>query len=191
MAADAASRDDAGNWARFQSPPLLQNSPFHRFGVTIRAKAETRRDRRILPDEEHALLKAALEMDAEQHACVAMAMHDRIIGALETCCRQGEVLRILNRHVDWEHHQLAIPGAHAKDAEDRRVPFDPHGRLAPILKRQKALGPAAHVFGGLDGEFQGSFRTAWESVVLRAHGHDTVRTKTGGRVNREAPASSM
>jgi hypothetical protein len=29
------------------------------------------------------------------------AMHDRIIGALETCCRQGEMLRIQNRHVEW------------------------------------------------------------------------------------------
>ena len=49
-------------------------------------------------------------------------------GALETCCRQGEMLRIQNRHVDWERHQIAIPGAHAKDSENRRVPFDPQGR---------------------------------------------------------------
>jgi integrase len=62
-------------------------------------------------------------------------MHDRTIGALETCCRRGEMLRIQNRHVDWERHQIAIPGRHAKDAENRRIPFDPHGRLAPILTR--------------------------------------------------------
>ena len=37
-------------------------------------------------------------------------MHDRIIGALETCCRQGEMLRIQNRHVDWAQHQIVIPG---------------------------------------------------------------------------------
>ena len=35
------------NWGRFQDPPLLMNSPFHRFGVTIRTKDETKRDRRI------------------------------------------------------------------------------------------------------------------------------------------------
>ena len=40
------------NWGRFQDPPLLANSPFHRFGVTIRAKEETHRDRRLGPDEE-------------------------------------------------------------------------------------------------------------------------------------------
>lgn len=176
----------AVNWARFQTPPLLQNSPFHRFGISIRAKSENKRDRRILADEERALLKAALEMNSEVHAWVGQSMHDRIVGAIETCCRQGEMLRIQSRHVDWQHHQLAIPGANAKDAENRRVPFDPHGRLAPILKRRKGLGLSAYVFGGPDGEFQASFRTAWESLVLRAHGHDTIRTSKGGRVNREA-----
>lgn len=35
-------------------------------------------------------------------SAVGSAMHDRIIGALETCCRRGEILRIQNRHVDWE-----------------------------------------------------------------------------------------
>jgi len=40
------------NWGRFQDPPLLMNSPFHRFGVTIRTKDETKRDRRIGPEEE-------------------------------------------------------------------------------------------------------------------------------------------
>jgi hypothetical protein len=61
-----------------------------------------------------------------------------------TCCRQGEMLRIQNRHVDWEQHQIAIPGSKAKDRENRRVPFDPKGRLAPILRRRAALGPNAY-----------------------------------------------
>jgi hypothetical protein len=30
----------AVNWARFPTPPLLKNSPFHRVGVSIRAKTE-------------------------------------------------------------------------------------------------------------------------------------------------------
>jgi hypothetical protein len=66
-----------------------------------------------------------------------------IIGALETCCRKGEMLRIQNRHVDWERFQIAIPGANAKDSENRRVPFDPQGRLmlghADIKQTQRYL----------------------------------------------------
>ena len=172
------------NWGRFQDPPLLASSPFHRFGVTIRAKEETHRDRRLGHDEEKALLTAALAMNCAEHRCVGAAMHDRIIGALETCCRQGEMLRIQNRHVDWERHQVAIPGAHTKDSENRRIPFDPQGRLAPILKRRAKLGPSAYVFGGSEGEFQDSFKTAWESLLLLANGHDTTRAKPGARVDR-------
>jgi integrase len=123
-------------------------------------------------------------MNDADHKWVGSSMHDRVIGALETCCRQGEMLRILNRHVEWEQHQIAIPGAHAKDAENRRIPFDPHGRLAPILKRRAALGPNAFVFGSPSGEFVASFKTAWESLLLVANGHDTKRAKPGARVDR-------
>ena len=87
-------------------------TPFHRFGVNIKTKEETKRDRRTGLQEEQALLAAR-----SKPAVV-----------------KGEMLRIQNRHVDWEQHQIAIPGKHAKDGENRRIPFDPHGRLAPILK---------------------------------------------------------
>jgi integrase len=95
------------------------------------------------------------------------------------------MLRIQNRHVDWEQHQIAIPGKHAKDGDNRRIPFDPHGRLAAILKRQKSLGPSAFVFGSSAGEYVESFKTAWESLLLLANGHDPKRAKPGARVDRE------
>ncbi len=172
------------NWGRFQDPPYLTTTPFHRFGVNIKTKEETKRDRRIGLQEEQALLAACGEMSNAEHKYVGSSMHDRVIGALETCCRQGEMLRIQNRHVDWERHQIAIPGRHAKDAENRRIPFDPQGRLTPILKRRTTLGPSAFVFGSPAGEFVASFKTAWESLLLLANGHDTKRTKPGARVDR-------
>ena len=172
------------NWGRFQDPPYLTTTPFHPFGVTIRTKEETKRDRRVGLEEERALLAACSKMNGPEHKSVGSAMHDRVIGALETCCRQGEMLRIQNRHVDWEQHQIAIPARHAKDGENRRIPFDPHGRLAPILTRRKALGPAAFVFGSPAGEFVSSFKTAWESLLLVANGHDTKRARPGARVDR-------
>ena len=173
------------NWGRFQDPPYLTTTPFHRFGVNIKTKEETRRDRRIGMQEEQTLLTTCLAMNDADHKWAGSSMHDRLIGALETCSRQGEMLRIQNRNVDWEQHQIAIAGAHAKDAENRRIPFDPQGRLAPILKRRAALGPYAFVFGSPDGEFVASFKTAWESLLLVTHGHDTKRVKPGARVDRE------
>ena len=90
------------------------------------------------------------------------------------------MLRIQNRHVEWPQHQIVIPGVNAKDAENRRIPFDPRGRLAPILKRRAQLGLDAFVFGSPDGEFQDSFKTAWESLLLVAW-----RARPGARVDRD------
>lgn len=115
------------NWGRFQDPPLLLTTPFHRFGVNIKVRDETKRDRRIHRDEEQSLLAACLSMNTWDHKWAGPAMHDRIIGALETCCRQGEMLRIQNRDVDWTQYQILIRAENAKDNENRRIPFDPKG----------------------------------------------------------------
>ena len=175
----------AVNWERFQQPPLLATSPFHKFGVSIRVREEPRRDRRVLPAEEQKLLEACRTMSAPEHKRVGAAMHDRIIAAIETCCRLGEMLHIRNRDVDWDNHQILIRGENAKDGENRRIPFDSRGRLAAILKRRGALGPNAYVFGSPAGTFQGSIRTAWESLLLVANGVGTRRQRKGARVSRE------
>ena len=36
-------------------------------------------------------------------------MRDRIVGAFATGCRLGEMLKIQNRHVLWDTHQIIIP----------------------------------------------------------------------------------
>jgi hypothetical protein len=56
-------------------------------------------------------------------------LHDRIIGALELCCRRGEMLLIQIKRVNWDTCQIGIPGATAKDKENRRIPFNPNGRV--------------------------------------------------------------
>lgn len=112
-------------------------------------------------------------------------MRDRIVGALETGCRLGEMLKIQNRHVLWDAHQISIPAEHTKDAEARRIPFEPGGRLARLLKRRRFLGASAYVFGSATGSYQGTIRTAWDSLVLLANGIEPTRTRTHGRVNRE------
>jgi integrase/recombinase XerD len=172
-------------WGQAQTPPLIDKSPFHRFGVRLNTKAETVRDRRISREEEKRLLDAALAMNTWAHRYVGPLMHDRIIGALELCCRRGELLLIQNRRVDWDTHTIGIPGHTAKDKENRRIPFDPNGRVAAILKRRSRLGPNAFVFGTENGEFIANFKTAWESLLLIANGHETKRAKPGARVDRE------
>lgn len=100
------------NWGLAQTPPLFTKSPFHRFGVRMNKKAETIRDRRISREEEKRLLDTALhKMNDGVHMFVGELLHDRIIGALELCCRRGEMLLFQNKRVSWETHQIGIPGA--------------------------------------------------------------------------------
>jgi integrase len=172
------------NWGMAQTPPLFRKSPFHRFGVRMTKKAETVRDRRL--SRERKLLDAALhQMNTPEHQFVGPLLHDRIIGALELCCRRGEMLLIQNKRVNWETHQIGIPGATAKDKENRRIPFNPQGRLAAILDRRAKLGPEAYVFGSTSGSYQPEVQTAWETLRLLAHGIEPRPTRSGAAWNRE------
>jgi integrase len=69
--------------------------------------------------------------------------------------------------------------------ENRRIPFDPEGRLTAMLRRRTKLGPNAFVFGTENGECVGSFKTAWDSLLLIANGHHAKRPKHGARVDRD------
>jgi integrase len=174
------------NWGMAQTPPLFNKSPFHRFGVRLNKKDETIRDRRLLRDEEKKLLDTALQrMNTPEHGYVGPLLHDRIIGALELCCRRGEMLMIQNKRVNWDTHQISIPGATAKDRENRRIPFNPHGRMVAILEGRAALGPEAYVFGSENGTYQPNIQTAWETLRLLAHGVEPQRGKAGQKINEE------
>jgi integrase len=173
------------HWGQAQTPPLIDKSPFHRFGVRLNKKAEALRDRRLSREEEKRLLDAALAMNTWEHRYVGPLMHDRIIGALELCCRRGEMLLIQNKRVDWETFQIGIPGHTTKDKENRRIPFDPEGRLVAILRRRSSLGPNAFVFGTDSGEYQAEIQTAWDTLRLLAHGYTPRRSRAGDGWNRE------
>jgi len=176
----------AMNWGMAQTPPLFKKSPFHRFGVRMNKKLETSRDRRLSREEERQLLDTALQtMNSPEHQFVGSLLHDRIIGAIELCCRRGEMLLIQNRRVNWETCQIGIPGATTKDKENRRVPFNPEGRLAAILKRRSVLGLDAFVFGSETGAYQPNIQTAWETLKLLSYGHEPRPGREGVAWNRE------
>jgi hypothetical protein len=86
--------------------------------------------------------------------------------------------------LSWDTHQIGIRGSTA-DRENRRVPFDSHGRLAAIPKRRESLGPPAYAFGTPSGEYQANIQTAWKTVKLFAHGFELKRGADGECWNRE------
>ncbi len=124
-------------------------------------------------------------MNTPEHQHVGALLHDRIIGALELCCRRGEMLMIQNKRVNWETCQIGIPGATAKDKENRRIPFNPKGRIAAILERRAVLGPDAFVFGSPSGARQPNIQTAWETLRLLANGVEPKPGREGAQWNRE------
>jgi hypothetical protein len=61
-------------------------------------------------------------MSGPEHQNVGSLLHDRIIGALELCCRRGEMLTIQNKRVNWDTCQIGIPGAKSKDKRTAAFP---------------------------------------------------------------------
>jgi len=108
-------------------------------------------------------------------------MADRIIGALETGCRHGEMQKIQNSDIDWRSHEIKIAKAHTKASVARRIPFDPNGRLAEILgKRRFVGGPRGFVFGDAAGAFVGDSNRLWREAKLIASGVQPEYVKRGG-----------
>ena len=114
-------------------------------------------------------------------------MRDRIIGALDTGCRRGEMMKIQNKHVDWQNRRIRILKEHSKTEVARVIPFEQGSRLEKLLRRRVFLGPDAYVFGhATTGEYVGSFRSAWETLLLLANGLEPTRPGRSKRwSNRE------
>jgi integrase len=117
-------------------------------------------------------------------------MRDRIIGALDTGCRRGEMMKIQNKDVDWRHRWIRILKENSKAEVARVIPFEPGSRLEKLLRRRAFLGPEAYVFGeATTGAYVGSFRSAWETLLLLANGIEPIRPGSRRRVsNRDALA---
>ena len=80
---------------------------------------------------------------------------------------------------------VSFPSATTKDKENRRVPFNPKGRVAAILEPRAVLGPDAFVFGSAIGGYQPNIQTAWESLRLFANGIDPKPGREGAQWNRQ------
>ena len=117
-------------------------------------------------------------------------MRDRLIGALDTGCRRGEMMKIQNKHIDWRHRWIRILKEHSKTDVARVIPFEQGSRLEKLLRRRVFLGPDAYVFGdATTGAHVTTLRSAWETLLLVANGVPPMRLGPGHRVaNRDALA---
>jgi integrase len=109
-----------------------------------------------------------------------------IIAAIETGCRLGELLALQWEDVDTSKRTVLVRAAERgakKTGRSRLLPMS--ARLAATLDMAKTdpagrqYPPAAYVFGQLGARVRG-IKKAWETCVLRAHGHEPQWTRTHG-----------
>jgi integrase len=152
------------NWAKDWK--FISTVPFSRNLVSLDTELEIGRERRLEPGEEEKLLRAA---DAE--------MKLRIIAALDTGMRKGEMLRVQLKRVNFKHGYIELPRRvlikdvyrqNTKNDKTRRIPITP--RLIKLLKKRRFIGAEGYVFGDSTGAFVEDIKKPWNTVNLIAHG---------------------
>jgi integrase len=122
-----------------------------------------------------------------------------IICALETGCRVGEVLSLQWREVSLKRREILLRADKTKTATTRTIPIS--ARLYAVLQmiqidaNEEPFGPSAYVFGNAVGEQVKDVKRAWQTAVLKTHGHSPTRVWTKGRAKkgsgRLSPESQM
>jgi integrase len=144
----------------------LAKSPITDDSSLKRSKMAQRR-RRLLPAEEQTLFAVA-----------GVRLQWLIIAALETGCRAGELLALQWADVTMDKRTVlvrALEDGAKKTRCSRLLPMS--ARLAAVLEMARldpegrSYPPTAYVFGEL-GQRQRSIKKAWETAVLKAHGHE-------------------
>ena len=102
------------NWAIDRG--LLERTPFLDRGRGVRLlREDNQRYRRLEADEETRLLSAAADESM---------MTERLIVALDTGMRRGEMLQVQNKHILWSEDLIRIIAANTKSAESPSPPRD-------------------------------------------------------------------
>ena len=153
----------------------IERSPIGEDSQTLKRGRPGKRHRRLAP----LVLDAqgrVVEPSEEDRLLAAAPSHlyRLIVAALETACRQGELLALTWADVDLDGRRLRIRAETAKDAEERVLPISE--RLAAVLEMART-DPAGERYPGTAFVFRrvgqpvGSIKKTWESTVLKAHGH--------------------
>ncbi len=158
------------NWALEHE--YVQVTPFKKGTKTVvRKTRELPRSRRLENGEDAKLLAAC-----------GPHLRAAVEAAIETGCRQGELLSLQWWQVRGDPpSDVVLPAAKTKTRQDRVVPVSTRMRAILEMRRLAPDGkehPAdAYVFGNEIGQRVKTIGTAWDNAVLRAHGATVERDK--------------
>jgi integrase len=130
------------NWAKARK--LIPETGFD--SKMIHFEKDASRRRVLQPGEEARLLEACDRMNTKQHRMAGAMMKGRLICALDTGLRQGTMLRLQNKMIDFDQWIIHVPAEIAKDDEPLELPVE-SPRLRQFLKTRRILGPEAYPFG--------------------------------------------
>jgi integrase len=108
------------------------------------------RDRRLIGDEEERLLNACTMMNPE--------LSDIVTVAIETAMRQGEILGLEWRHVNWLDHKVYLPDT--KNGTARLVPLSERAEAALQRQQQRATGKDGRVWKYTNDGMRASYNKA-------------------------------
>jgi integrase len=169
------------NWCRFQQPARLTRTPFHRYGIQIKAGDEVQRTRRLREGEEAALLAACDVLDSPDHKHSGTALKRRLLGTLWLGARGSELDRVQLADVHFKSWDVTLK--RGKSAP-RTVWLPEASPLRELLEARRFLKPPDDfVFGDDEGHLYNP-RSAWETVVLLAHGK--IQPDGIGRTSEQA-----
>ena len=138
--------------------------------AALRREKNAKRDRRLEPDEEARLLTHA-----------GPHLQRLIIAALETGCRRGELLSLTWRDVNMDRREITIRAEKVKTRVGRVIPMSVRLKAALEMAKTdpagKDFGPEAFVLGDMVGGQVLDIKRAWETCVLKAHGHTPTWTR--------------
>jgi integrase len=148
------------NWAVERE--YLSDNPAQR----IRNLKEFERERRLEPGEEEKL--RALTKDD-------WLWRLRLVAALETGCRIGELLGVQFKQFRWDLNEMHLSNRTTKGLKTRYIPLSQELRAMLELRRWdpagQEFGPNAYVFGNEVGERLKNYQKAWSTLRLRVSGH--------------------
>jgi integrase len=159
------------NWAVGRE--YMPTTPFRKGGVAVITldREDNRRDRRISLDEEARLMAAA-----------PPRLRALIIFAIDAGLRAGEMLAIRVKDADLDRHEMTLRAQTTKSGKTRAVPISTQ-RLRAVVEwfrtdeTGKARAGHSPLIRNRFGKRIGSFRTTWETTVLRANGHVPAKGK--------------
>ena len=151
------------NWAVAQG--FAKANPFLKFS---KRPERNKRETRISAGQEKALFEALPKLWRKRQRT---EMKRRLIGAIDLGLREGEMLKVQVKHVDYQTWRVTLPpentkGGASTDRAEAVYAMTP--RVQKVLEERRSLGADRFVFGSESGAYVASFDKGWRELFKHA-----------------------